>query len=174
METFVEKFSHQLMKDGYYSLMTAFYGFLMEYEERYKNLTLTRANIDSTEPILLNLFKGGLIFESLLKHYYPDDRNHRPIMTLGGFNRNDTFLADFPGCNLSQPRSSLQSIVDEATQYDYKTTFETAAKLRNTTGHKLLWDNVFEDLENYKKLCEQEVLAILYVITKQWQRIPTM
>ena len=168
IEDFTANFSRKFIQDGAYSIVTALYGFIMEHEDRYKNLLLTSANIEATEPLLLSLFKGGLIFESLLKHYYPNNSG-QSIRTLGGFSRNASFQADFPGCNLSQSCNSLQAIVDRATEFDYKTTFENTSKLRNTTGHKLLWDNVFNDVENYKKLYEQEILAILYVITKQWE-----
>jgi len=166
IDDFINDFSRKFIQEGVYSLVTALYGFIMEYEERYRSLLLTNTNIECTEPLIVHLFKGGLIFETLLKYYYPNKDDDQPIRTLGDFKNNTTFKIDFPGCNLNQGSDFLQGIVDGSNQFDCKTTFENTAKLRNTTGHKLLWDNVFNNVDNYKKLYEQEILAILYIITK--------
>lgn len=167
VEDFINNFSRRFIQKGSYSIVTALYGFIMEHEERYKNLKLTSANIEATEPLLLNLFKGGLIFETLLKNYYPTDDQKKPIRTLTGFHFSADFRTHFPGCDLGQQCDSLQEIVDDAASFDYKTTFENTAKLRNTTGHELLWDNVFSNPENYRKLYEQEILAIFYLLAMQ-------
>ena len=167
-EIFIDKFTRTMLKEELYSFVTAVYTFIMEYEELYINLILTNMNINSLEPILLNLFKGALIFESLLKHYYPNQNNGIPVRQISHFSHNSAFCSDFSGCRMSQTKNTLIEIINEVAGLDYKSTFETTAKLRNTTGHKLLWDNVFSDITNYKKLYEQEIMAILYVITKQW------
>jgi len=52
------------------------------------------------------------------------------------------------------------------------TAFGTAAKLRNTTGHNLVWDDIFSTPVKYVDLFEQvmsAMSAILYVIS--WKLI---
>ncbi|PKL30768.1 hypothetical protein CVV43_05430 [Candidatus Saccharibacteria bacterium HGW-Saccharibacteria-1] len=168
IEDFVQKFVHPMLEDERYSIITSFYSFILDYKEKDRNLRLAGGAIDSTEPILVNLFKGALIFETILKHYYPRDDSGIRITTLGRFSKNSNFVADFSGVKLSIYTNALQDILDDIVDYSTKTTLETTARIRNTTGHKLTWDNVFEDPDNYTKLFEQEVFAILNVITAQW------
>jgi hypothetical protein len=40
----------------------------------------------------------------------------------------------------------------------------TATKLRNTTGHNLIWDNIFDAPKKYEDLFQQLTNAILHVI----------
>ncbi len=168
VDEFVQKLIHPMLQDQHYSVVTSIYSYILEYQEKSKNLDLAGRNIDSMEPVLVSLFKGALIFETLLKYYYPLDNSGNRILTLGGFRNNTNFAADFPSVNLSRPTNTLQSILDDATDNTYTTTLENTARIRNTTGHKLVWDNIFSDTDNYKKLFKQEIFAILYVITKQW------
>jgi hypothetical protein len=42
--------------------------------------------------------------------------------------------------------------------------FMTAGKLRNTTGHNLVWDDVFSEPEIFVELFHQVMNAILYVV----------
>lgn len=162
----VQKFIHPMLQDGHYSVVTAFYSFMLECDQNYKNLLLTTGSIDSTEIILGNLFKGALIFETVAKHYYPS-RSGTQVTTLGRLSGTD-FMNDFTGVSPSQSASSLEDIVDNIITTDYKNTIETTVRIRNTTGHKLLWDNIFNEPDNYKKMYSHEILAIFYVISKQW------
>lgn len=164
----VQKFVHPMLEQGHYSVITSLYSFVLEYKEAHKNLCLTSGSVDSTEPILVHLFKGALIFETILKHYYPHNDMGERIKTLGRFSGNSAFTSTFPNVALSNSTDSLQEIANAATNKDLKTTMENTAKIRNTTGHKLVWDNIFNEPNNYKKLYEQEIFAILYVISKQW------
>jgi len=164
----IQKFVHPMLSQEHYAIVTSLYSFVLEYEEKTKNLYLAGGNIDSMEPILVNLFKGALIFETLLKYYYPINSRGDKIMTLGGFTANTAFTRDFPGVRLSLPTTTMQDIVDDAVDRSLVTTMVTTSRIRNTTGHELIWDNVFSEPGNYKKLFEQEVFAILNVITKQW------
>lgn len=161
------KFIRPMIEAGHYSLATSFYSYILGYRETHKNLSLTAGSVDSIEPIIQNLFKGALLFESMLKYYYPKKDNGTTIITLGEFNKNSKFLEDFPDVTLAgQGSDTLQAIVDNANKHDYATTLLNTAKIRNTTSHKLSWDNIFNDTSNYHRLHEQEILAILYVIDK--------
>jgi hypothetical protein len=46
--------------------------------------------------------------------------------------------------------------------------FSTTAKLRNTTGHNLVWDNIFSAPAKYEDLFHQVMNALLYVIALKW------
>ena len=49
------------------SLISALYSYVCETQDMCETLKIRSQNISSIEPLLDNLFKGGLIFESLLK-----------------------------------------------------------------------------------------------------------
>ena len=146
--------------------MTAFYTFLLEFEDRYLELKLRSKYGGSSEPFISHLFKGGLIFESLLKRVYPQHRNG----TLGNIFKGPDFKKDF----LEDPDTfaeNLQSVLDSVKDTNIRTAFETTAKLRNTAGHNLVWqdvENVLGNPENYRKLFEQEVNAFFYVAEKKF------
>lgn len=55
---------------SYRSIMTALLTFLMEGKDRRAQLQLRSSHGGSLEPFITHLFKGGLIFESLLKKKY--------------------------------------------------------------------------------------------------------
>ena len=46
--------------------------------------------------------------------------------------------------------------------------FDVTSQLRNTTGHNLIWDPVFENPDNFKRFVEQQVNAILYIAAKKF------
>ena len=57
----------------------------------------------------------------------------------------------------------MQAIKD----FSIETAFATTGKLRNTTGHNLVWDDIFDTPKNYVDLFDQEVNAILHVISQK-------
>ena len=127
-------------------------------------MQLSRSNGGTIEPALTFLFKGGLIFESLLKHLYPNKDDGRPCETLGHIYHTSSFRADFIP-NVQTRAASLQNIVDAiGNNNDMQTAFNTASRLRNTTGHNLVWGDVFDDTDNFKALYHQLVNAIFYII----------
>jgi hypothetical protein len=50
---------------------------------------------------------------------------------------------------------------------DARTAFSTAAKLRNTTGHNLVWDDIFSRPQEYKDLFQQVMNAIFFVVARK-------
>ena len=138
----------------------------MEFEEREKELSLKSSQGGSMEPVLTYLFKGGLIFESLLKYFYKknDGQNYFLIRDIFGTRE---FKNDFVSIKKSNA-NSVREIIGAIKTNDLKTAFKTTSKLRNTSGHNLVWDNIFDDPENFKKLYEQQVNAILYLIQKKF------
>ncbi len=164
---FINKFVKILLQaKENHSIITAFYSYILEFEEREKELLLRSSQGGSIEPVLTYLFKGSLIFESLLKYLYKksDDQNY---LQLRDIFETPEFKGDFVHIKKSSA-NSLQEIVGAIKTNDLRTAFKTTSKLRNTSGHNLVWVDIFDNPANFKKLYEQQVNAILYLIQKKF------
>lgn len=163
----VEKEFNEREEDGtrspYRSLVTAFYAFLLEFKDRQTDLALRSDEGGSVEPFIVHLFRGGLLFESLLKHFYPHNN------TLGNIFKDKAFQEDFDkGLERQTYADSLEVILNGATDGYRVTSFATTAKLRNISGHNLVWDDVFDDPINYCRLVSQEINALFYIIQRKF------
>ncbi len=165
LDHFIDKFILILVKDTEkHSIITAVYSFILEFGDREKELQLRSSTGGSIEPVLTYLFKGGLIFESLLKHLYPIKDNGDQTKTLGDIYKTNNFKSDFLQ-NISTSSSSLKDIINSVgTNTDMQTAFNTATKLRNTTGHNLVWDDVFDDVGHFRILYYQLINATLFIV----------
>jgi len=169
VDNFVDKFVKKLVveKKENNSIITAFYSYILEFDDREKELSLRSTEGGSIEPTLTYLFKGGLIFESLLKYFYPKQDNGSDYRTLKDIFNTADFKSDFITIT-DISASKLKEIVDAIGGNDLLTAFIISSKLRNTAGHNLVWDDVFNESDNFKKLYEQQVNAILYLIQKKF------
>ena len=151
------------------SIITAFYTFILEYQERYNNLVTRSGPGGSIEPFVTHLFKGGLIFESLLKSLYPRHPENRRHDTLSRVFSEEEFQKEF-GTGFKTKADSIRDIREsiKLDANDLRTAFETTARLRNTTGHKLTWEDIFDDPNNYRILFEQEVNAVFYIVQRRY------
>lgn len=168
---FVEKFVKSLVGNNSktnHSIITALYSFFLEFDERINELGLRSNKGGSIELVLTFLFKGGLIFESLLKYLYPKKDNGSNCRNIGDIFHTTTFRSDFSN-GIQTTANSLQEILNSiGSGNDTITAFSTTGKLRNTVGHNLVWDDVFYDPNNFKKLYEQQINAIFYLIKKKF------
>jgi hypothetical protein len=170
IELFINRFVDRLMQTApTRTIISAFYVFLLEATERLIELRLKSTQGSSLGPVISHLFSGGLIFESLLKYLYPTNNNGTQIKTLGQIFQTDAFRSDF-GTGMQTTADSLQDILDEVIDNSLLTSFRTASKLRNTTGHNLVWDNIFYSTRNYEILVEQSLNAFFYLIEKKFIR----
>lgn len=151
------------------TIISALYVFLLEAEERLIELRIKSTQGSSLGPVIAHLFGGGLIFESLLKSLYPTKDNGDPIKTLGQVFQTAAFKADF-GTGIQTSADTLQEILDSARDNSHITAFSTSSRLRNTTGHNLIWDNIFHSTSNYEVLLNQSLNALLYLIEKKFVR----
>jgi len=152
------------------TIISALYVFLLEYEDRLNELKLREGSPGgSNQPFTIHLFTGGLLFESLLKRCYPRNEQNQLNKTLGGVLNMLTFQTDFGLAGApSTSASSLTDIYDEIQgSASIETAFSTAAKLRNTTGHNLVWDDIFSTPARYVELFEQVMNALLHVISRK-------
>jgi hypothetical protein len=168
-----QKFVRNLIADPTKrTIISALYVFLLESEDRRKELQLREGCTGgSNQPFTVHLFTGGLLFESLLKHCYPTNDRGQKNETLGGvFSKTAQFSTDFgPGCSgVDRQANSLADIhgaIQNGTSRE--TAFSTAAKLRNTTGHNLVWDDIFATPAKYVDLFQQVMNAVLHVISQK-------
>lgn len=158
------------------SLVSAVYSYICEATDLCETLKIRSQNTSSIEPLLANLFKGGLIFESLLKlvstqrsWVITSGRNMgQPASTLGAFGYCNDFLTIF-GLSTGDFVTSapdLTSILSNSSGDTLKTSFNVTAQLRNTVGHDLRRDDIFQNQEDYKRLVEKQVNAICFVLKK--------
>jgi hypothetical protein len=170
LEDFTNKFIANLIQNSSTrTIISSLYVFLLEHKERLIELSLKSTEGSSIGPIISHLFNGSLIFESLLKILYPNKDNGNPVKTLGEAFGTKTFQADF-GERFQTSAISLQDILNGIEDNSLHTAFCTTAKVRNTTGHNLIWDNIFDSITNYEALMDQIVNALLFLIEKRFIR----
>lgn len=174
----IDKFIVEFVKqnDDNRSVVTAFYSFIYEFDDLYRLLSIRTQDLGSIEPLLVHLFKGGLIFETLLKyvgekHSFITDLDTNPrkrsdtVSTIGSFNYSSRFISRY--CKFDIPQENLEDLVT-VSQASKEDAFGVTYKLRNITGHDLRRKDVFQDPNAYKILFEQEIAAILYLIKKEF------
>ncbi len=164
--TFVGKL---LASSSQRTIVSALYVFLLEFEDRVLELELREGSTGgSNQPFTVHLFTGGLLFESLLKLCYPRNDAGTKNKTLGDVLRKTSeFERDFGlGPNLESSAQTLQEIHDALQRgaSPLEVAFSTAAKLRNTTGHNLVWDDIFNTPQKYRDLFQAVMNALLFVI----------
>jgi hypothetical protein len=170
LDDLVSKFVADLIqKPTTRTIVSAFYIFVLEHAERATELRLKSTEGSSIGPIISHLFNGALVFESVLKNLYPLKDDGTPVMTLGDIFKTGAFKGEFAQ-NLQTKAESLQEVLDAAQNNELATALSTTARIRNTTGHNLVWDNIFQDQAHYEALWSQVVNALLYIIEKKFIR----
>jgi hypothetical protein len=150
------------------SIVSALYVFLLEFRDHEQELLLREGSTaGSNQPFTVHLLAGGLIFESLLKHCYPKPAGKK-YYTLGDILKMPAFINDFGNkCSVAISADTLGDIHAASKDPSIETAFATTGKLRNTTGHNLVWDDIFDTPKNYVDLFEQEMNAILHLISQK-------
>lgn len=151
------------------SAVMALFTFILEYQSRYRELMFVSSHGGSGESFLLHLFKGALIFETLLKvsAYGPEPGPG----TLGNYLGNSSIKerlglpAEFGGMGICSFDQVIKNVCEtEVSTYPFNARAVRAAwGVRNTTGHSLAWKkrptfNEYEMLFNH--LCAAIVLVV--------------
>jgi hypothetical protein len=140
--------------------VTAFLSFVAEWKYRIKLLDLIDPG--SREPFFLHLFRGCLLFESLLKenaHTPPTGKTLNPVLqelasplaigeiatSAGAFNQ------------IPQALSGNMSIQDS---------IESAVQARNTLGHNLVWMSGSLDVKTYDLLVKNIATSCIHAVSK--------
>jgi len=142
------------------SLATTLITFTLEVEYLGNSLDL-RVGTGTSEPFYLNLFKGCVLFESLLK---ANPRNTPTQQTLGQVLRHlaaDLGLTVTPNIG----NTDFPTIVSDvaSANNDIATSIEFTGRVRNTVGHNLGWNATF-DRSQYDKLAGMVASACLHAI----------
>ncbi len=151
------------------TLITTFISFLAEWDFRSQMIELKTDG--SKEPFFTHLFRGCLLFESLLKNSNePSPQKNRP--TLGDFLKAPNFKqrlgigAIVTGCDdfgalvrsLRRQDRSLQAAI------------QCTAQARNTLGHNLVWATQRLNRKNYDLLANNIAASCLHAIATLYVR----
>jgi hypothetical protein len=159
---FLEKiFSHD---KKWKSIVTTMISFGLEWDYRNQLFDL-RPSQGTNEPFFLHLFKGCLLFESLLKN----NPNHPVHLSTRETNLGKILqlLHDKLGIDHDLPISDIElpTILTNLTTPDdsLQKAIQFTGWLRNTLGHDLGWDVVLDKLQ-YQQLFEKVIASCLYAI----------
>lgn len=144
------------------SLASAFLSFIIEWDYRNTLLDL-RAGAGTIEPFFLHLFKGCVLFESLLKAN-PSQALPANAITLGRVLSNLYLDLGIPN-NLNIGGANFQAILQDLMQRDdsIQTAIELTGKIRNTVGHDLGWVIQLDKIQ-YHRLFRMVTASCLHSI----------
>lgn len=147
------------------TLVTSWVSFLFEWSHRFHILNL-RVEDGTWEPFYLHLFKGCLLFESLLKS---EPSGQVTEQTLGGIlNEATSYARPLLGIatHVRTGGATLSDILRDAplAATDIQTDIEFTAKLRNTVGHNLGWATRI-NLAEYSHLARRVSNSCLHAIS---------
>jgi hypothetical protein len=167
MEDIRQSFLEHAITDRRYwrTLVTSWISFFLEWSHRHVILNL-RVEDGTWEPFYLHLFKGCLLFESLLKS---EPSGQVVESTLGGIlNAPASYARAGLGItrNINTGNVTLSDILKDVgtAALDIETDIEFTARLRNTVGHNLGWATKI-DLSEYSLLAKKVSNSCFHVIS---------
>lgn len=149
---------------SYRSIMTSLWTFLLEGKDRADQLQLRSSHGGTLEPFITHLFKGCLIFESLLKKkycsagitlekYLPAAKDDLGLINALLYKTGCPYKFDDLPKHINNWKS--EAFQDRAVAIVYA--------VRNTSGHDLGWQDVFTN-EVYYTLYEGIINAIFWTL----------
>jgi hypothetical protein len=160
------KFVNQFVRPNaadptYRAIATSFNTFVLERKERLNQIKIRSENGGSIEPFLTHLFKGTLIFESILKRKIAGK-------TLGECLNNSATQLSLTNAAYRNCRNvSLQDIPAILTRLNSEPFHELSIAityaLRNTAGHDLGWTDIFKH-STYTRLTSAIENSILWAV----------
>lgn len=163
LDDFIDSFVKEFIKEDNTAIITTLYSFIFEKDDILEMIKLRGQHGGSTEPMIMHLFKGALIFESLVKYAYPQYKS----LTLGKLLPQLTSYDNiFPTCNSIK---TLDEILDfiKMNNFSQRNTFCVTYRLRNLSAHGLNWDDKFT-LDLYEQLYRHIINAIFYILEKKY------
>jgi hypothetical protein len=143
------------------ALVTTLISFTAEW--RYRRRLISLMEHGSREPFFLHLFRGCLLFESLLKSQtrVPLSRN-----TLGDILRY-VLRAELELSNPQVRENDFNNVVTALTpNMAIEATINSAGKARNTLGHNIVWATTNLNTQTYDLLAKNIAAACLHVVSK--------
>jgi hypothetical protein len=149
-------------KKGWRSLATAFISFFIERQYRGMLLELRPAG-GSSEPFFLHLFKGCVLFESLLKGNPKEAPTAKPAMLGPMLKQFHVHLGIAK--NLGVGDADFGTVLEDLANDDgsIQTAIRVTGKIRNTVGHDLGWV-VAIDGNEYERLFRMVASSCLHAI----------
>lgn len=169
LDGFIDSFVKKIIHEDHTEIITTLYSFILEKEDIIEMIKLRGEHGGSIEPMITHLFKGALIFESLMKkHYASNNRNN--LGDILKFNNVENIYR-YTFKNHKSSADSLEEILKFIGKYinSPETAFYVTCKIRNTTAHNLIWNDLFT-VENYEKLYHKIVDAIFYIILYEYNQ----
>jgi hypothetical protein len=167
---FLERLALSPEEDHRRTLATTLLTFLAEWD--YRSLMIDLSEAGSKEPFFTHLFRGCLLFESLIKESgEPKPDKKRP--NLGdylreprfqqrlGIGKVDTSCDDF--------EALVQSLREDEDQSPHAA-IQRTAQARNTLGHNLVWATQSLDRRNYNLLTNNIASSCLHAISTFYVR----
>lgn len=176
----IEDFRSKFVKNLLFSdpeqrtLLTALYTFLLEYAEKEKQIKLRSDTGGSIQPFINHLFDGARLLESLLKvrDGKTSDLGKRISTCAIDLDLDTTKIFDPKIRN--QIKHSAKTLADAQKKFNTLSNakfqdqnFACAYIIRNTTGHSLLWGDLFDE-KTYKILYNSLVNSIFWTIDRLW------
>ena len=155
-------------KPGLRTLATAFMSYFIEWDFRNQHFDFG-VKQGTAEPFFVHLFRGCLLFESLLKHK-PEDPPQE--INLGGILRNPNILSKLGIDGITTGKFTLDKVKQKLDEHADEISIDKAVQItymaRNTLGHNLGWDNTINQ-EQYQKLYFIIATSCLHVIACLWK-----
>jgi hypothetical protein len=146
------------------ALVTALISFVAEW--RYRRRLIALIEHGSREPFFLHLFRGGLLFESLLK---AQEKKALTKSTLGDILRSDV-CAELALINPDVRETDFNTIVAGLiANMGMEDTINSAGKARNTLGHNIVWATADLNATTYDMLVKNIAAACLHVVSKLYR-----
>jgi len=179
MDDLRAKFIYCVLKSnvkGIRTLVTALLTYLLEWNFR-KNHMLLGVRQETTEPFFLHLFKGCLLFESLLKTNPKIPFNDQQKKdNLGAILNNEAINLNLNISSIINKRISLDDVFKKlieinGSKHDLKVqdAIQITYMARNTLGHNLGWETKIT-LDEYTQLYNLITSACLHVINCLWKQ----
>jgi len=142
------------------TLVTTFISFILEWDHRYTLIDI-RPELGTAEPFFIHLFKGCLLFESLLKDKAPNKGRKleavlRELRARLGFSGRKQMVIS---------ARDFQKIINDLPSND-KTVYWAivqTGRIRNTTSHNLGWRVALNPM-TYNTLAESVVISCLHAL----------
>ncbi len=147
------------------SLLTALYTFLLEYQEKEKQIKLRSDTGGTIQPFLDHLFDGARLLESLLEKKGGTGTLHPKIVNTSAIAVTRSVLKG--NSTLSDAEQEFNNQVAAGSSFQ-DCNFASAYIIRNTTGHSLLWPDKFTSGNSYATLYNNLINSIFWTIEKLW------
>lgn len=151
------------------TLVTTFISFFLEWDHRLKLIQL-RTEKGTGEPFFIHLFKGCVLFESLLKAN-PKKQLTSQKLALGKVLKELHSELGFGARNTMEVGGfDFQTIINDipADEDSVFIAIERTGRIRNTTGHNLGWQ-VSLDAPTYNSLAGYVATACLHAIVRLYR-----